>query len=68
MAADTLPDFHHQGIQTALMQVRLAAPTEAGCELAMAHDSPGGQSQGNILQSGFRFQSAYTSVALFRVL
>jgi hypothetical protein len=43
MAADTLPDFHHQGIQTALIQVRLAAATEAGCELAMVHDSPDGQ-------------------------
>ena len=42
MAADTLPDFRHQGIHTALMQVRLAAAAEAGCELAMVHGSPGG--------------------------
>ena len=66
MAADTLPDFRHQGIHTALMQVRLAAAAEAGCELAMVHGSPGGQSQGNILRSGF--QLAYTSVALLRAL
>lgn len=66
MAAYTLPDFRYQGIHTALMQVRLAAAAEAGCELAMVHGSPGGQSQGNILRSGF--QLAYTSVALLRAL
>ncbi len=66
MAADTLPAFRHQGIHTALMQVRLAAAAEAGCGLAMVHGSPGGQSQGNILRSGF--QLAYTSVSLRRTL
>jgi hypothetical protein len=66
MAADTLSDFRHQGIHTALMQVRLAAAAEAGCDLAMVHASPGGQSQGNILRSGF--QLAYTSVSLLRAL
>jgi hypothetical protein len=66
MAADTLPGFRHQGIHTALMQVRLAAAAEAGCDLAMVHASPGGQSEGNILRSGF--QLAYTSVSLIRAL
>jgi GNAT superfamily N-acetyltransferase len=66
MAADTLPAFRHQGIHTALMQARLAKAVEAGCDLAMVHAAPGGQSEGNILRSGF--QLAYTSVSLVKAL
>jgi hypothetical protein len=66
MAADTLSDFRHQGVHTALMQVRLAAAAESGCDLAMVHASPGGLSQGNILRSDFRL--AYTSAILLKTL
>jgi GNAT superfamily N-acetyltransferase len=66
MAADTLPAFRNQGIHTALLNVRLAAAVEAGCDLVMVQTLPGAVSQHNILRSGF--QLAYTSVNLLRML
>jgi len=64
MAAETLPEFRRQGVQTALLRVRLAAAVEAGCDVAMVHTRPGVASQRNVLRAGF--QVAYTVVAVAR--
>ena len=37
----TLPDFRHQGVQTALLRARLAHAAAAGCDLAVICTQPG---------------------------
>ena len=64
MAAETLPAFRRQGVQTALLRARLAAAVEAGCDVAMVHTRPGAASQRNVLRAGF--QVAYTVVEMAR--
>jgi GNAT superfamily N-acetyltransferase len=58
--ASTRPEFRRRGVQTALLQARLAAARAQGCDLAMALTSPGGASQRNIERVGFRL--AYTKL------
>jgi len=62
MAAETLPAFRRQGVQTALLRARLAAAVEAGCDVAMVHTRPGAASQRNVLRAGF--QVVYTVVEM----
>ena len=62
MAAETLTAYRHQGIHTLLLQARLAAAVEAGCDLALVHTRPGAASQRNVLRAGF--QLVYTDVTL----
>ncbi len=58
----TLPAFRGLGVQTALIQARLQAGTEAGFELATVMARPGSHSERNIVRAGF--QLAFTSVRM----
>ena len=62
MAAETLPAFRNQGVQTALLRARLAAAAAAGCDLALVHTRPGAASQRNVQRAGF--QLVYTTAEL----
>jgi len=59
-AASTLPAFRGRGVQTALLQKRLARAAEAGSELAVCVAPPGSTSQHNITRHGF--ETLYTRV------
>ena len=50
------------GVQYALIAARLAAATEAGCDLAVVYTEPGSESQRNVERLGFRL--AYTKVTM----
>lgn len=58
--ASTLPEFRKRGVQTALLQARLARAREAGCELAVSLAQPGSASQRNMTRRAF--QTLYTRV------
>lgn len=58
--ASTLPAFRKRGVQTALLETRMARAAELGCELAMSLAQPGSASQRNITRQGF--QTLYTRV------
>jgi GNAT superfamily N-acetyltransferase len=60
----TLPSQRGRGIQSALIQHRLAAGRAAGCKLAMAAVQPGSPSHRNYVRAGF--QVAYTRAILSR--
>jgi GNAT superfamily N-acetyltransferase len=51
--AATLPAWRRRGVQTALLQRRLADAAAAGCEIALITTSPGTKSQENGLKQGF---------------
>ena len=51
--ASTLPAFRNRGVQTALLNARLARAAEAGCDLAVSLARPGSTSQRNIVRLGF---------------
>ena len=51
--AATLPAWRRRGVQTALLQRRLADAAAAGCDLALMTTSPGTKSQENGLKQGF---------------
>jgi len=51
--AATLPHFRRRGVQTQLLQQRLADAREAGAELAVMTAQPGSKSQENALRVGF---------------
>lgn len=51
--ATTLPAHRRRGIQTALLQHRLAAAAAAGCDLAVVVTEPGSRSQANVQRHGF---------------
>jgi ribosomal protein S18 acetylase RimI-like enzyme len=51
--AATLPAFRRRGVQTALLQRRLADAFDAGCELALLTTQPGSKSQENGHRQGF---------------
>jgi GNAT superfamily N-acetyltransferase len=51
--ASTLPAFRKRGVQTALLQARLAHAVEAGCDLAACLAQPGSISQRNVMRQGF---------------
>ncbi|MGB8475741.1 MAG: GNAT family N-acetyltransferase [Candidatus Acidiferrum sp.] len=58
--ASTLPVARRRGVQTALLQRRLARASQAGSDLAVSIAQPGSVSQRNIVQQGF--QVLYTRV------
>jgi len=58
--ASTLPAFRKRGVQTALLETRMARAAELGCELALSLAQPGSASQRNITRRGFR--TLYTRV------
>ena len=62
--ASTLPAFRNRGVQNVLLQARLTAAREAGCEVAVVCTRPGTASQRNAERNGFRV--AYTKVVLVR--
>jgi GNAT superfamily N-acetyltransferase len=51
--ASTLPAFRNRGVQTALLQRRLARALDAGCDLAVCLAQPGSASQRNVLRQDF---------------
>lgn len=51
--AATAPAHRRRGVQTALLRARLAAATEAGCDLAVVTTQPGSKSQQNVQRQGF---------------
>jgi hypothetical protein len=52
--ASTLPVARKRGVQTALLQRRLARASQAGSDLAVSLAQPGSVSQRNIVRQGFR--------------
>jgi len=62
--ASTLPRFRRQGVQTALLKVRLADAKRQGCDLAVVMTSPGADSERNVVRAGFRL--AYTRLRLVK--
>ena len=58
----TRPAFRRRGVHTALLQARLAAAYELGCNLAMLLTEPGSESQRNAERVGFRV--IYTNALL----
>ena len=58
--ASTLPVARKRGVQTALLQRRLARASQAGSDLAVSIAQPGSVSQRNILQQGERSRSRET--------
>lgn len=49
----TLPKFRRRGVQRALLEARLAAAAEAGCDLASVKTEPGTGSERNVRRAGF---------------
>jgi GNAT superfamily N-acetyltransferase len=60
--ASTRAAFRRRGVQTALVQARLAAARRAGCDLAVVGTSPGSESQRNLERAGFTL--AYTKAIM----
>lgn len=58
--ASTIPEARNQGAQAALLQARLRAAIERGCDTAMMCAAPGSASQRNAERQGFRI--AYTRI------
>jgi len=51
--ASTLPAFRKRGVQTALLETRLARAAAARCDLAACLTQPGSRSQRNVMRQGF---------------
>jgi len=51
--AATLPTHRRHGVQTALLQYRLADAARAGCDIAVVTTQPGSVSQQNVQRQGF---------------
>ncbi len=64
--AGTLPEFRGRGLQTALLQARLQAATQAACEYAVVVTRGNTPSQRNCERLGFRV--AYTKATLMKEL
>ncbi len=64
--ASTLPAYRKHGVQTALLEKRMARAAELGCELAVSLAQPGSASQRNITRRGFR--TLYTRVKFERAV
>ena len=62
--ASTLPDFRRRGVQTALLEVRLADAAGAGCDIAVSIAQLNSVSHRNIERQGFRV--AYTRSKFMR--
>lgn len=65
-SATTWTEFRNRGVQTALLQARLAEAAARGCDLAHVLTTPGTASQRNVLRAGF--QVAYTKLTMSREL
>jgi GNAT superfamily N-acetyltransferase len=64
--AGTLVKFRGHGLQTALLQARMQAAVEAGCEYAVVVTQGGTTSQRNAERLGFRV--AYSKVTVIKLL
>jgi len=62
--AATLPAHRRRGVQTALLEERLAIAAAAGCDLAVVTTQPGSKSQQNVQARGFDL--LYTRAILVR--
>lgn len=62
--AGTLADYRGRGLQTALLQARMAAAVQAGCEYAAVVTQGGTTSQRNAERLGFRV--AYSKVTVIK--
>jgi GNAT superfamily N-acetyltransferase len=62
--AATLPGHRRRGVQTALLDARLAAAARAGCDVAVVTTLPGSRSQHNVMRRGF--QLLHTRAILVR--
>jgi GNAT superfamily N-acetyltransferase len=51
--AATLPAHRRKGVQTALLQYRMAEATRRGCDVAVVTTQPGSKSQENVQKAGF---------------
>jgi GNAT superfamily N-acetyltransferase len=51
--AATVPAHRRRGVQTTLLRARLAAATEAGCDVAVVTTQPGSKSHQNVQRQGF---------------
>jgi GNAT superfamily N-acetyltransferase len=60
----TLPEHRRRGVQTALVQRRLADAARAGCDVAVVTTQPGSKSQENAQRRGFEL--LYTRAILVR--
>ena len=58
--SSTLPEARNRGVQTALLQRRLARAAQAGCDLAVSLAQLASTSQRNITRQGFR--TLYTRI------
>jgi GNAT superfamily N-acetyltransferase len=64
--AGTLAAYRGRGLQTALLQARMSAALQAGCEYAVVITQGGSASQRNVERLGFRV--AYSKVTVIRKL
>lgn len=64
--AGTLAAYRGRGLQTALLQARMAAALQAGCEYAVVVTQGGSSSQRNVERLGFRV--AYSKVTVVKKL
>lgn len=62
--AATLPEHRRRGVQTALLEERLAVAAAAGCDIAVVTTQPGSKSQENVQRRGFEL--LYTRAVLVR--
>lgn len=62
--AATVPAYRRRGVQSALLERRLADASEFGCELALVDTLPGSKSQENAQRNGFSL--LYTRAILVR--
>ena len=60
----TVPEFRGRGVQTALINRRLWAAVQQGCEYAVVSTTPGRGSQRNMERCGFHL--AYSKIVMVR--
>jgi GNAT superfamily N-acetyltransferase len=60
--ASTLPQFRRRGIQRALLEARMQAARQHGCQWAIVATDPGSASQRNVQRAGYEL--AYTRVVV----
>jgi ribosomal protein S18 acetylase RimI-like enzyme len=62
--AGTLPEFRRRGIQTALLEIRMRAGAQAGCEIAVVVTQGASVSERNCERLGFRV--AYSKATVIK--
>ncbi|MEO8277035.1 MAG: GNAT family N-acetyltransferase [Thermoanaerobaculia bacterium] len=62
--AATLPAHRRHGVQSSLLEARLAAAAKAGCDIAVVTTQPGSKSQQNVQKLGFELM--YSRAVLVR--